>query len=172
MQKLELGIITKPQGLKGDFRVRLNSTHIPGIDNIQHVFVNNLEYKVEKTASRDKFYIFKLEGINSCEEAEDLRNVKIYYEFDENQPLEDGEYYIADLIGCKIAKENGVLLGTISNVLTNSGSTDVICFVDNNNKEFMFPFVSDVFKNVDIELKNIIVNSKRLEEILVWELIF
>ncbi len=167
MQKLELGIITKPQGLKGDFRVRLNSTHIPGIDNIQYVFVNNTGYKVNKIVSRDKFYIFKLEGINSCEEAEELRNVKIYYEFDENQPLEDGEYYIADLIGCKLVKEDGVFLGTVSNILTNSGSTDVICFNDNNSKEHMFPFVSDIFKSVDVELKNIIVDSKRLEEILV-----
>ena len=167
MQLLELGVITKPQGLKGDFRVKPNSFHLPGIDKIKLVIVNNVRYNVLKATLRDTFCIFKLDGINSCEEAEELRNVKIYYEFDETQPLEDGEYYISDLIGCKLAKENGVLLGTISNVLTNSGSTDVICFVDNNNKEFMFPFVSDVFKNVDIELKNIIVDSKRLEEILV-----
>ena len=169
MQILELGIITKPQGLKGDFRVKLISTHLPSIDNISKVIVNNIEYNVSKVTPRDKFYIFKLDKINSCEEAEELRNCKIFYEFDESKPLEDGEYYIADLIGCKLVKDDGLFLGTISNVLTNSGSTDVICFLDNNNKEFMFPFVSDVFDKVDIDLKIITVNSKRLEEILVWE---
>lgn len=167
MQLLELGIITKPQGLKGEFRVKPNSFHVPGIDKIKVVIVNNIRFNVLKVILRDKFCIFKIEGVNSCEEAEELRNSKVFYEFDETEPLEDGEYYISDLIGCKLSKENGVFLGTVSNVLTNSGSTDVICFVDNNNKEFMFPFVSDVFKSVDVKLKNIIINSKRLDEILV-----
>ena len=64
MQILELGIITKPQGLKGDFRVKLISTHLPSIDNISKVIVNNIEHNVSKVTPRDKFYIFKLDKIN------------------------------------------------------------------------------------------------------------
>ena len=91
---------------------------------------------------------------------------KVFYEFNENEPLEKGEYYIKDLIGCKLMQEDGRFLGDITNILTNSGSTDVICF-EKDGKESMFPFVKDVFVDVDIIKKIIKVNKSRLSEIIV-----
>ena len=166
MELIEFGVITKPQGLKGEFRVRPVNFNLPNVNKIKEVIINSKHHSVKKIIAREKFFIFKLADINSCEEAEDFRNVKIFYEFNEEEPLENGEYYIKDLIGCKLIQDDGIILGEITNILTNSGSTDVICF-EKDGKENMFPFVKDIFINVDLDNKNISVSKSRLSEILV-----
>lgn len=167
MQLIKFGIITKPQGLKGEFRVKPESFNFPFVDGMKEIIINGKKYKLDKIVSRDAFYILKVDGISSCEMVEDLRNIDVYYEYDELKPLAEGEYYIDDIKGCKLMLDDGVFLGDIFDVLTNRGATDVICYKDNNGKEFMFPFVSDIFINVDVKSKLIKVNSKRLKEILV-----
>ena len=167
MEILEFGVITKPQGLKGEFRVMPIAFNLPNVKKIREVIINNKHHSVSKIILRDKFFIFKLADINSCEQAEELRNVKIFYEFNDEEPLEKGEYYIKDIVGCTLIQDDGIILGTISNVITNSGSTDIICF-EKDGKEFMFPFVKDIFIEVDINSKEIKVKKSRLSEILVW----
>ena len=167
MNKIELGTITKPQGLKGDFRVKPSINNYDILNDIKEVYINDKKYKVIKLTLRDGFVIYKLDGINDCNIVESLRNTKIYFEELEKENLPEGEYYVSDLIGMEIYNEKMALLGTLTDI-NQYGSADIFV-VKNNDKEFMFPFARNVIERVDYNEKIIIVNQQILDEMIVWK---
>ena len=85
----EIGVITKPQGLKGHFRVRQNYSNFYILSKVKVVVIQNKEYEVEKVTDRGEFFIFKVKGIEQIEAAEALRNEKIYSKVEEREELEE-----------------------------------------------------------------------------------
>ena len=83
--------------------------------------------------------------------------------------LDDGEYFITDLIGCAVVDENGKELGKITDVLQNGGAVDVICAVSSLGKEFRFPFLNRIVSSVNIAEKKFAVIEKLLNEVCVYD---
>ena len=71
-------------------------------------------------------------------------------------PLEEGEYYISDLIGCTVVEEDGSVFGELTDVMT-TGANDVYVVKSKAGKEVLLPVIPDCIKNVDIENKKITV---------------
>ena len=75
---------------------------------------------------------------------------------DQAQPLEEGEYYIADLIGCDVVgdPESGDLagrkLGVVKDVLQ-TGANDVYVVEKPDGGELLFPVIPDCIRQVDVE---------------------
>ena len=63
MERIRIGIITKPQALKGEFRVKPEILNVKKLKKLTSVFIDNKELKVEKVTLRDTFVIFKIESI-------------------------------------------------------------------------------------------------------------
>ena len=82
---------------------------------------------------------------------------------DQAQPLEEGEYYIADLIGCLVvcAQDSQCLpgreLGIVKDVLQ-TGANDVYAVETPSGEEVLLPVIPDCIRNVDIENGVITVN--------------
>ena len=77
MERVNLGTITKPQALKGSFRVKPNILDKRLFKKLSTVYIDNVAYKIESVVLRDTFLILKVEGIDTCEQAEKLRNVSV-----------------------------------------------------------------------------------------------
>ena len=160
----EIGIITKPQGLKGHFRVRQNYSNFSILANVKSVVIKNKEYEVEKVTDRGEFFIFKVKGIETIEDAENFRHEKIYSKTEVRDELEEGEYYISDLIGAKLFVQNEEI-GELKQVLK-YGAADIFV-VNNSGKEIMMPFVNGLVDSFDANKKIIVLNSKKYNEV-VW----
>jgi len=160
----EIGIITKPQGLKGHFRVRQNYSNFSILSKVKTVVIKGKDYDVEKVTDRGEFFIFKLKGIETIEEAEDLRNEKIYSKSEERDELGENEFYIADLVDSKVlvGKEE---IGELKQVLK-YGAADVFV-INNNGKEIMMPFVNGLVESFDAKNKTLELNSEKYKEV-VW----
>ncbi len=159
----ELGYITKPQGIKGEFRLRPNILDGNAIKAISEVVIKNTAYKVIKVTLREGFVIMYVEGISDRNTVEALRNVKVYYEGEE-EVLQEGEYYIDDLVGCEVfSGVRNVKLGVLTEI-NKYGSADVYT-VKTDKGEFMFPFARDVITKVDLQNKTIYVDEFVLNEI-------
>ena len=101
---------------------------------------------------------------SSPEEAAKYIGTEVYIDRKDGQPLEEGEYYIADLIGCSVITEDGTNLGTVRDVLQ-TGANDVYvvgCGVPDakglKEKEILLPVIRDCIKKVDIEKGEILVH--------------
>ena len=76
----------------------------------------------------------------------------------EDEPeLEEGTYYIVDLIGLDVYSDEEELLGKVDYIY-NTGSSDIYVVKNDEGKEILLPAIKDVLKQVDLENKKIIVH--------------
>lgn len=70
--------------------------------------------------------------------------------------LQKDEYFITDLIGVTVYKEDGDMLGTLEEVIP-TGANDVYVIVDDNQKEWLLPAIKECILNVDMSEKKMTV---------------
>lgn len=158
---LELGQIVNVKGLKGEIKVNPFTENINRFETLNKILIklkNEIkEYEIEKVSYHKNQVILKLKGIDTIEAAETLRNYYILINRKDLEPLEEGKYYIADLIGLDVYTEEGKVLGKVDDIY-NTGSNDIYVVKDELGKQKLLPGIPEVIKKVDLENSKIIVN--------------
>lgn len=96
--------------------------------------------------------LIQFEGIDNTELARNLIGQVLYLDRDEIE-LEEGFYFIADLIGCTVVNgETGREIGVVRDV-KNLGASDIYYIEDKDGKEYMFPAVEEFLMGTDIKEK-------------------
>ena len=93
--------------------------------------------------------VVRLEGIEDRDAAANRIGRKIYIPASELPPLENGEYFWADLAGLEVVNLNGDPLGVVDH-LFETGANDVMVIAGSAG-EVLAPFVPDVVREVDLE---------------------
>lgn len=158
--KTLLGVITKPQGVKGEMRIRPDDWDID-FNKIKQVEIKNLLCKVQKITIREGFIIIKVDEVVDRNYAETLRNIPVYFDAPE---VESNAITRQDFIGCVVvSKQRKTVIGEVTEV-NGYGSADVFT-VKTPNGEFMFPYARDVITDIDLENKRVCVDEYILDEI-------
>lgn len=161
MKNLEIGQIVNTFGIKGFVKVNPWVDDITRFENLKNIYVKirkqiqNLE--VEEIKYHKSMVLIKFKGINTIEQAENLRNAYLEIDRKDAIPLEEGTYFIADLIGLEVYSDENKLIGILDDIY-NTGSNDIYVVKDELGKTILLPGISEVIKNVDIENKKIIVH--------------
>lgn len=153
-KKLEIGQIVNTHGIKGEIKVTPFTNDITRFDDLKEVYVKSKKesklYKVEGVRYHKNMVLIKLEGINTPEQADLLRNAYLEVDREHAVPLEEGAYYIVDLIGLEVYTEEGKPLGKVDDIY-NTGANDIYVIKDELGKQVLLPGIKDVIKNVDLE---------------------
>ena len=160
-QRLEIGQIVNTFGIKGEIKVVPFTDDINRFDDLKKVYVRTRKdsklYKVENARYHKNMVLLKLEGINNPEDAEKLRNAFLEIDRKDAIPLEEGTYFIADLINLDVYTDEGKLLGKVDDIY-NTGANDIYVVKDELGKQILLPGIKDVIKEVDLEAEKIIVH--------------
>lgn len=158
---LEIGQIVNTFGIKGMVKVKPFTDNIKKFSKFKTIYVKNKnekkEYKIQEVKYHKNMVLIKFENIDTIEQAEPLRNSYLLIDRNQEEPLEQGTYYITDLIGIQVYTENDVLLGIIDDIY-NTGSSDIYVVKDEQGKQILLPAISDVILKIDLENKKIIVH--------------
>ena len=161
LPNLEIGQIVNTFGIKGMVKVKPFTDDIKRFDNLKNVYIekNNTrkEYEVEEVKYHKDMVLIKLKGIDKVEQAETLRNAYLTVSRDSVEKLEEGRFYIVDLLGLEVYTDEQILLGTLEDIF-NTGSNDIYVVKDKQGKQILLPAIQEVIKNIDIENKKIIVH--------------
>ena len=157
----QIGIITKPQGIKGEFRARIDGASKDDLKELKEIFINKQPYTVNKVVFREGFVIFNVEEFTDCNQVEPLRNAPIYAEI--SYDLEDDEVLVKDIIGFEVVLTTGESIGRLTGV-ENYGASEIYV-VKSSANEVMFPNVRGVINDFDMDKKQIILNADILQEI-------
>lgn len=162
MQKrLEVGQIVNTFGIKGEVKVTPFTDDINRFDDLKKVYVKTRKeeklYKVENARYHKNMVLLKLEGINNPEDAEKLRNAFLEIDRKDAIPLEEGTYFIADLINLDVYTDEGKLLGKVDDIY-NTGANDIYVVKDELGKQILLPGIKEVIKEVDLESEKITVH--------------
>ena len=94
--------------------------------------------------------ILHFEGLDRIEDVQGLVKKELYVDRDHAIPLEEGEYYISDLIGlCVLDDDSGETLGELKDVLQ-TGANDVYV-VKSGARELLIPVIPDCIRQVNLE---------------------
>ena len=153
-KKLEIGQIVNTHGIKGEIKVTPFTNDITRFDDLKEVYVKSKKesklYKVEGVRYHKNMVLLKLESIDNPEDAEKLKNSYLEIDRKDAVPLEEGTYFIADLIGLEVYTDDGKLLGKVDDIY-NTGANDIYVIKDELGKQVLLPGIKDVIKNVDLE---------------------
>jgi 16S rRNA processing protein RimM len=110
------------------------------------------EAKVENAWAQSGRVVLKFEGIDTIEEAERLRGVELCVRHEDRLPLEEGEYYLSDLVGCSLF-DKGKPVGTVTGWQEAPGA--VLLTVEHDSRESLVPFVKAICTEVDLPNRRI-----------------
>ena len=106
------------------------------------------------TVERARFFknmvIVKFREFSSIEEVEKLRQAELYVSREDALPLEEGQYYLADLMDMQVTDEEGAVLGTLTDVIE-TGANDVYVVSREGRKDLLIPNIPSCIREVDIE---------------------
>ena len=163
---LNIGVIVKPQGIKGQLKVMPYTDDINRFKTLKEVIIEDKTYKVTGAIIAPPAVLLSLFGVTDRNVAETFRGKDLYIQRKDAVMPSENRYFIVDLIDCVVCLENGEEVGVITDIT--QAKTDIVT-VDCKGKIMRFPFLQDVVVSVDVESKKFIVNEKRLKEISVYE---
>ena len=102
--------------------------------------------------------LVKFKTIDTIEEAENLRNSYLVVDREKEEPLEEGTYYIVDLIGIEVFTDEGEKLGILEDVFTNDIGFDSYIIKNELGKTIVLPAVEDIILNIDIKERKMTVH--------------
>ena len=149
---IECGKIINTHGCHGGIKVESWCNSPEELAELQRVFLAEegkyREHTVKKSAMFKQFVLFELSGIDDMDAAMLLKN-QILYAAREDFSLEDGEYFLADLIGLPVFDvDTGKQCGAVTDII-NRGASDLYV-VKTEQGERMVPAVDEFISKIGL----------------------
>ena len=156
---IHVATLGQPQGLKGEIKINIHTSSFESFKNLNQFFmedgISKLIFKSFRVIGKKNTLFIK--GCENRDTAETYRGKKIFT-LRENLPkINNDEYYVADLIGCKVINTKKKILGKIVDI-KNFGAGDLMEVCKENNINFFIPMNKDNLINIDLQKMIIIVN--------------
>ncbi len=149
VDEIIIGKVGAARGLNGMVKI-IPLTDFEGrFDGLEEISVGGKIYAVEEVKHIGAEIYMKLIGVDTREDAKTLTNKFLTVDRENAAPLDDGEFYIFDIIGCEVFEDEKIL-GKVTNILK-TGSNDVL-EVDG---KILIPALKTVIKSIDIGAKKI-----------------
>lgn len=164
-----IGTVLKPHGTAGEVKLRSYAADPRSFAGWKRLFLKQdvgfvpLKYSFRR--ERDGFVYVLPEGCETMNDAEKLRGRDVYIDRASLKP--SAGILISDLIGCRAVDENGLCLGTLSDVLQH-GPVDTWVFRTERGT-MMAPALISVFTDADTGRGIITVDTEKLQEVAVYE---
>lgn len=159
MERKRIGIITKPQALKGEFRVKPDLLNLKQYKTFKSIYIDGVQHEVEKVILREGFVIFKVTGVDTCEKAESLRNVEVFADL-KQEKVDDNDYVNYEVV------VGGSSVGKIVEI-NNYGSKDIWSI--SGEKNLMLPYIDGLVDVCDDNAKTITLNKEIFLQVAVYE---
>ncbi|MBU1337604.1 MAG: ribosome maturation factor RimM [Acidobacteria bacterium] len=114
------------------------------------------EFTVESSRTHLSFLILKFEGIDSIAQASELVGAKILVPQECLQELEDDSFYAYQLVGCVVWREDGRLVGEVTDILS-AGANECLV-VGKGKKERLIPLTKEICRTIDPDKKTIVID--------------
>jgi len=152
---LVVGLLKKPHGVRGDALV------YPVTDEPEAVFAlgkrlllldregraTGGELVIERSRQYHRAWLLHFEGIETREALGDLRERHLAIPMAEARALEDGEFYMHELVGLSVATAAGAGVGVVAQVI--EAPQGWLLEVTGGEKSHLIPFTRSVVQRVD-----------------------
>ncbi|MDY4187456.1 MAG: ribosome maturation factor RimM [Candidatus Borkfalkiaceae bacterium] len=159
MEQILIGEILKPQGIRGEVKMKNFTDGFFAVKNLKEITIEGVRYQVLKMRE-DKGVFMLLKGVADRNAAELLRGKSVYAD-KSAVTLENGKYFISDVIGCDLYLSDGQKVGEITEIL--SAKVDIYYISRTNsageNEKMLFPLIKELNPVFDIENNRVTVDK-------------
>ena len=169
---IEIGEVLRPHGIQGLVKVRPETDDPQRFLALKSVWLaQGKDYRPaevrEASVREDGFVYLRLDGAESRNDAEKQRGLLLYVDRANARELGRDEWFICDLIGCRVSTDTGDDLGEVTDVMQ-PGPNDVFV-IRTPRGEMLVPVLKKVLASVDVENRRIVLDHERLREVAVFD---
>jgi 16S rRNA processing protein RimM len=149
-----IGVITSTHGLKGEVKVYPTTDDVNRFKSLKKCVIRTKKGDIEAEKKGCKFFknmvILSFKEFNDINQVEGFKSCEIYVAREDAVPLEEDEFYIADVIDMDIVDEGGEKLGVLKDVMQ-TGANDVFVVNLNDGSELLMPVIKDCVLDIDYD---------------------
>lgn len=157
--KFRVGVIANTHGIRGEVKVFPTTDDPQRYHDLKKVLLDTgrefITLEIASVRFHKNLVIVKFKGIDNINDIEKYKGKDLYVLREDAVPLEEGEYYIADIIGASVVTEDGKSFGTLKDVLETGAN--LVYVVEHQGKEVLLPVIPDCVKEVNVEEQRITV---------------
>jgi len=155
---VHVGTFGSAIGLKGEIKINLLTSTIDVFKSLNHYYNydQSIKWSFDSIVMRQQKCVALPSHCKNRDDAQELKNQKIFSLKESFSLTKLNEYFVSDLISCEIRHENGTLIGNVISV-DNFGAGDLLETIYKNKKIYI-PLNDDNVLSVNLEKKIIIVN--------------
>jgi 16S rRNA processing protein RimM len=150
---LEIGYVARPHGVRGELRVITHDPESTTLLDAGEIEIDRVPYRIEQARQVEGAFLLRLAGVGDRNRAETLRGKRVAVDR-KLIPIEEGEVFLADLVGCAVVREDGSPYGTIAAIET--GVQDRLVIHD-GDVERLLPLVPEFVIDVDLDQGRVVV---------------
>ncbi len=149
---LIIGQIAKPHGVRGEVKVFPHTDVPQRFGWLDFVYVgksNPQKIEVEGVRFHKNAVLLKLKGYDTRDAVSSLRAQWVQIPESEAIPLQDGEYFLYQLIGIEVVTDEGESLGTLKRVIE-TGANNVF-EIKGARGDILLPDIEEVVLDIDFD---------------------
>ncbi|WP_215492979.1 ribosome maturation factor RimM [Fenollaria sporofastidiosus] len=162
MELIKIAKIVSAHGLNGEVKIFPYTDDLSKFKEYKKIYLDGEELEILSQKIASKFIVLKLKGFDYIDDVKRLIDKDVFIDKADMPLLDEGDYYIHDLMDMEVYSEADEFIGTVKDVMTTSANHVLV--VDHDGKEALIPFVKAFIKEVDLIKRRIKV--KLIEGIL------
>jgi 16S rRNA processing protein RimM len=144
--------LTRPRGNRGELSAVPLTDHPERYAQLENVRVGRSSYTVERVWYHKSQPVFKFCGVDCIGDAESLAGEDVCVPAGDRFRLPEGEFYFADLIGCRVIDlASGNLIGTVTGWEETGGP--VVLELDGGR--ILVPYAKAILPEIDLSVREI-----------------
>lgn len=151
---LQVGVITQTHGIRGEVKVFPTTDDVDRFRKLKKVLLDTgketLTMEIQSVKFFKQFVILKFKGYDDINAVERYKRCPLLVTRQDAVPLEEDEYFIADMIGMKVETDEGAVLGVLKDVIS-TGANDVYVVQCSNGDEVLIPAIKECILEVDVK---------------------
>ncbi len=149
-----IGVVGAPHGVRGTVRVRAVGSGRHLREEVEPV-VGDRRYRILRARITPKGFLVDLEGVLNREEAANLRGKELALDRLELDDLEEGEFYVGDLVGMRATGESDEDLGEVAEVIETPAHE--ILVLETEDGQRYVPFTLEHVPELDVAAGRLVV---------------
>ena len=118
---LRVGVITSTHGVHGEVKVYPTTDDVRRFDYLKDVVLDTKKGYMELQVTGVKYFknmvILRFKQFDNVDQVIPYKGMDLLVTRENAVPLEEGEYFIADMVGCKIITDEGEDFGELVDVM-------------------------------------------------------
>lgn len=151
---LRVGVFANTHGIRGEIKVYPTTDDVSRFKKLKRVTMDTKQGALALEVEGVKFFknmvILKFKGIDNINDIEKYKGSDLLVSREDAVPLEEGEFYLADIMDMPVVDESGRSIGVVQEVLQ-TGANDVYLIKRRDGGELLLPAIKSCILDIDFE---------------------